>query len=275
MRRPSRTCSAAAGASSRRGWKQELLDFDVDRPFTPEPRPSRQDAADRQARQSFSRRVVTNGSQSRTRPRGVQLELIGLKATPPLAAIRVGESVEVAAAGRRRADHLRRPEPPAASCWRSLCHRPAPVPTTRALPAFGKLMRASGAYWRGSEKNPQLQRIYGTAWESPGLPGHLRVMLRGGREARPPQAGAPSWTCSRSRPRSAAACRSSTQGSVVTRVMEDYSRRRHEEAGTTDPNTPHLTKEDLFITSGRLEWCQGRHVPSPWNWAGATYSPSR
>ena len=110
---------------------------------------------------------------------------------------------------RRRADHLRQPRRQAASSrWKDLCRGPH-LPTTRHIPAF-KLMRSAAAYWRGSEKNPQLQRIYGTAWERrDALKALPRSCWRRPRSATT-AGSAPSSTCSRSRTRSAPASRSST-----------------------------------------------------------------
>src|SRR6266516_1715412 len=137
-------------------------DFDVEVPFTPE------DLKAIEARmrqivkqgQRFSRRVVTD-EQARTElaAEPYKLELIGLKGHP---SDDDGESVEVGGAELTIYDNL---DPDRGElCWKDLCRGPH-LPTTRAIPAF-KLMRTSGAYWRGSEKNPRLQRIYGTAWES-------------------------------------------------------------------------------------------------------------
>ena len=127
------------------------------------------------------------------------------------------------------------------------------MPTTKHIPAF-KLTRVAAAYWRGNEKNPQLQRIYGTAWQSQeALDAHQD------RSPRPSAAttasSAPSSTCSASRTRSAPASPSSTpKGGIVRREMEDYSRRRHEEAGYEFVNSPHITKGGLFQTSGHLQY---------------------
>jgi threonyl-tRNA synthetase len=136
--------------------------------------------------------------------------------------------------------------------WSDLCRGPH-VPTTRHIPAF-RLMRTAAAYWRGSERNPQLQRIYGTAWESiEALERHLEFLAEAQRRDHrrlgveldlfsfPDEIGSglPVF-----HPR----------GGTVRRVMEDYSRRRHEEAGYEFVNSPHITKGQLFETSGHLDW---------------------
>src|SRR5207244_10367196 len=137
-------------------------DFDVEVPFTPE------DLKAIEARmrqivkqgQRFSRRVVTDAEAREELAAGpYKLELIGLKGHPSDAD---GESVEVGGSELTIYDNLNADT--GELCWKDLCRGPH-LPTTRAIPAF-KLMRTGGAYWRGSEKNPQLQRIYGTAWET-------------------------------------------------------------------------------------------------------------
>src|SRR5262249_4985807 len=109
--------------------------------------------------QRFSRRVVTDGdARTELAAEPFKLELIGLKG----GSVDAEESVEVGGAELTSYDNL---DPQSgAICWKDLCRGPH-LPTTRQIPAF-KLLRSGGAYWRGSEKNPQLQRIYGTAWES-------------------------------------------------------------------------------------------------------------
>ena len=131
--------------------------------------------------------------------------------------------------------------------WEDLCLGPH-VPSTGRLGAF-KLTAVSGAYWRGDEHNPQLTRIYGTAWATDA---DLEAYLR---RSRRPRSGttassAPTSTCSRSPRRSARASRCSTRAAASSgMIMEDYSRRRHEEAGYEFVNSPHITKRELFETS--------------------------
>ena len=135
-----------------------------------------------------------------------------------------------------------------------------PVPgaaraVTPACSARSSSRTSPGAYWRGDEHNPQLTRIYGTAWATAGRP--RRRTCTGSR--RPSAATTAGWasssTCSRSPTRSARGSRSSIRAAAsIRRLMEDYSRRRHEEAGYEFVNTPHITKSELFETSGHLEW---------------------
>lgn len=141
-----------------------------------------------------------------------------------------------------------------------LCRGPH-VPTTGYLGHF-KLQRVAGAYWRGDEHRQQLQRIYGTAWESDkALAEHLarleeaekRDHRRLGAEldlfSFPPEIGSGLAVFH-------------PKGGIIRREMEDYSRRRHDEAGYLFVNTPHVAKSDLFETSGHLEWyADGMYPP--------------
>jgi len=133
-----------------------------------------------------------------------------------------------------------------------LCRGPH-VPSTKRLGAF-KLTRVAGAYWRGDEKRPMLQRIYGTAWESqPALDAHLHQLEEAERRDHrklgveldlfsfPPEIGSGLAVFH-------------PKGGTVRRIMEDYSRARHEQAGYDFVTSPHIAKEDLFNTSGHLEW---------------------
>jgi len=136
--------------------------------------------------------------------------------------------------------------------WGDLCRGPH-IPTTRHIPAF-KLTRSSAAYWRGDQNNASMQRIYGTAWESQeALDKHLELIEEAQRRDHrklgveldlfsfPDELGSglPVF-----HPR----------GGILRKELEDYSRRKHVEAGYQFVNTPHITKEHLYVTSGHLEW---------------------
>jgi threonyl-tRNA synthetase len=243
-------------------------DFDVSAPFTPEDLKAIEARMRQIVRQGqlFSRRVVTDAqAREELAAEPYKLELIGLKGAP---SADDGESVEVGGAELTIYDNL---DPGTGQTeWKDLCRGPH-LPTTRGIPAF-RLLRTGGAYWRGSEKNPQLQRIYGTAWESRDRQDeYLRLMeeaekrdhRRLGAEldlfSFPPEIGSglPVFH---------------PKGGIIRRVMEDYSRRRHEEAGYEFVNTPHLTKEELFVTSGHLEWYADGMFP-PMELEGARYYP--
>ena len=211
--------------------------------------------------QRFSRRRYDSLDEARKElaDEPYKLELIDLKGAPPQT-IADGEVMEVDGSGELTAYdnvHAHTGE----VVWSDLCRGPH-VPTTKYIPAF-KLMRTAAAYWRGSEKNPQLQRIYGTAWERPRQLDAPPRPARGGREARPPpprRRARPVLVPGRDRLR-AARCSTPRAGSSASE-MEDYARRRHEEAGYEFVNTPHITKGQLFETSGPPGLVRRRHVPA-------------
>ncbi len=133
-----------------------------------------------------------------------------------------------------------------------LCRGPH-VPSTKRLGAF-KLMRVAGAYWRGDEKRPMLQRIYGTAWESQAaLDAHLHQLEEAERRDHR-KLGAELDLFSFPHEIGSGLAVFHPKGGTVRRVMEDYSRRRHEAAGYEFVYSPHITKKELFETSGHLEF---------------------
>ncbi len=133
-----------------------------------------------------------------------------------------------------------------------LCRGPH-VPSTGRLGAF-KLMRVAGAYWRGNEKGPQLQRIYGTAWESPkALAEHLHRLEEAERRDHR-KLGTELDLFSFPDEIGSGLAVFHPKGGIVRMIMEDYSRKRHEQAGYEFVYSPHITKEQLFQTSGHLQW---------------------
>jgi threonyl-tRNA synthetase len=247
-------------------------DFDVDHPFTPD------DLKAIEARmrqivkqgQRFSRRVVTDEQASgELADEPYKLELIGLKGHATGSAnFESEESVEVGGNVLTIYDNLDRST--GQLRWKDLCRGPH-LPTTRQIPAF-KLMRTGGAYWRGSEKNAQLQRIYGTAWESKQKQDEYLAFLEEAEKRDHRKLGAELDLFSFPTEIGSGLPVFHPKGGIIRRVMEDYSRRRHEEAGYEFVNTPHLTKEDLFITSGHLEWYKDGMFP-PMELEGVKYYP--
>jgi threonyl-tRNA synthetase len=115
-------------------------------------------------------------------------------------------------------------------------------------------MRTAAAYWRGSEANPQLQRIYGTAWESrDALKEHLHLLAEAERRDHR-RLGTELDLFSFPDEIGSGLAVFHPKGGVIRRVMEDYSRARHEAAGYSFVNSPHITKGQLFETSGHLQW---------------------
>ncbi len=222
-------------------------DFDVPEPFVPEDleRLEKRMQEIIKSGQRFSRRVVTeDGARAELAAEPYKLELVGLKSAP-------GEDVmEVGGAELTMYDNLDASS--GERVWADLCRGPH-LPTTRTIPAF-KLMRVAAAYWRGSEKNPQLQRIYGTAWENrDALKAHLAFLVEAEKRDHR-RLGLELDLFSFPEEIGSGLAVFHPKGGVMRRVMEDYSRDRHEQAGYSFVNTPHITKESLFQTSGHLQW---------------------
>ncbi|MGH3648070.1 MAG: threonine--tRNA ligase [Micromonosporaceae bacterium] len=155
-------------------------------------------------------------------------------------------------------------------CWSDLCRGPH-LPSTRLIGAF-KLMRSAAAYWRGSEKNPQLQRVYGTAWPTKdALKEHLRLLEEASKRDHR-KLGADLDLFSFPDEIGSGLAVWHPKGGVVRRVMEEYSRQRHEQAGYEFVYTPHLTKSSLFETSGHLQWYAEGMYP-PMQMEGVDYYP--
>ncbi|MEV7691893.1 threonine--tRNA ligase [Microbacterium sp. NPDC089189] len=224
-------------------------DFGTDTPFTPEDVKAIKKEMERIVRenQRFVRRVVTDDeARAELADEPFKLELIGLKGGTKEAA--EGASVEVGAGELTIYDNVNRD---GETVWKDLCRGPH-VPTTRTIGNGWDLQRIAGAYWRGSEKNPQLQRIYGTAWPTKD---ELRAYQQRLEEAAkrdhrklgkeldlfsfPDEIGSglSVWH---------------PKGGVIRGEMEQHARRRHIEGGYTYVYTPHISKEDLFLTSNHL-----------------------
>lgn len=248
-------------------------DFDVAEPFTPEDL----EALEKRMRQIvkegqlFSRRVYESKDQARDElaSEPYKLELVDDKSGDP-------EVMEVGGDELTAYDNLnpRTRE----RVWGDLCRGPH-IPTTKYIPAF-KLTRSSAAYWRGDQNNASLQRIYGTAWESQeALDKHLELIEEAQRRDHrklgveldlfsfPDELGSglPVFH---------------PKGGVVRRELEDYSRRKHLEAGYEFVNTPHITKEQLYITSGHLEWYADgmyppMHIDAEYNEDGTVRKPGQ
>jgi len=226
-------------------------DFDVETPFTPDDVKAVAKAMDRiiRAGQRFVRRVVTE-AEARAELAGepYKLELIGLKGA---AAGADNESVEVGGAELTIYDNV---DPKTGeTLWKDLCRGPH-LPSTRMIGNGYALMRTAAAYWRGSEKNKQLQRVYGTAWASKddlrAYQGRLEEAAK--RDHR--KLGQELDLFSFPDEIGSGLAVFHPKGGIIRREMEDYSRRKHEDAGYDFVYTPHITKANLFETSGHLGW---------------------
>ena len=251
-------------------------DFDVPEPFTPEDlaaleKRMRQIVKDGQL---FDRRVYASKDQARAElaDEPYKLELVDDKS----GTADMTEIMEVGGDELTAYDNLnpRTRE----RVWGDLCRGPH-IPTTKHIPAF-KLTRSSAAYWRGDQKNASLQRIYGTAWESQeALDRHLELIEEAQRRDHrrlgveldlfsfPDEIGSglPVFH---------------PKGGIVRAELEDYSRRKHASAGYQFVNTPHITKEQLYITSGHLEWYADgmfppMHIDAEYNDDGTVRKPGQ
>jgi threonyl-tRNA synthetase len=248
-------------------------DFDVAEPFTPEDLQKLEKRMQKIVKdgQLFSRRVYESKDQAREELAGepYKLELVDDKSGDP-------DVMEVGGDELTAYDNLnpRTKE----RVWGDLCRGPH-IPTTRFIPAF-KLTRSSAAYWRGNQNNASLQRVYGTAWESQeALDRHLELIEEAQRRDHrklgveldlfsfPDELGSglPVFH---------------PKGGIVRKELEDYSRQKHEQAGYQFVNTPHITKENLYITSGHLEWYADgmfppMHIDAEFNDDGTVRKPGQ
>ena len=243
-------------------------DFDVPTPFVPEDLEKIETRMRKIVKegQKFSRRPVSDGEAiEELQGEPYKVELIGLKGSGHGEDAAEGAGVEVGAGELTIYDNLKRD---GSLAWKDLCRGPH-LPTTKRIPAF-KLMRSAAAYWRGDEKNKQLQRIYGTAWESKeALEEHLHRLEEAerrdhrklGREldlfSFPDEIGSGLVVFH-------------PKGGVIKRVMEDYVRQRHIEEGFEYVGTPHISKEGLFHTSGHLPYYADTMFP-PMEMEGSSY----
>jgi len=230
-------------------------DFDPQDPFTPE---------SLEKIESAMRKIVKDGQRFKRRVTSEADALVELAKEPykcELIGIKGGSSdessVEVGGAELTIYDNLGRDGQPV---WSDLCRGPH-LPSTKYIPAF-KLMRSAGAYWRGSEKNPMLQRIYGTAWPSvEALNAYLELLLEAEKRDHR-RLGAELDLFSFPEEIGSGLAVFHPKGGIIRRAMEDYSRIRHEDEGYEFVYSPHITKSALFETSGHLDWyADGMYPP--------------
>lgn len=239
-------------------------DFQVDEPFTPEDLKVIKKEMERIVRenQRFVRRVVTDDeARAELADEPFKLELIGLKGGASAGSagdIAEGANVEVGAGELTIYDNVTRD---GETAWKDLCRGPH-VPGTRLIGNGWDLTRIAGAYWRGSEKNPQLQRIYGTAWptkdelrayqhrlEEAAKRDHRKLGKELDLFSFPDEIG-PGLSVFH------------PKGGIIRYEIERYMRERLLASGYEVVNTPHITKGDLFMTSGHLQWyADGMYPP--------------
>lgn len=230
-------------------------DFDPQNTFNPDDLVKIESAMRRIIKegQRFRRRVTTEAEALKELAHEpYKCELIGIKGP-------AGEeaSVEVGGSELTIYDNLGRDGNPV---WSDLCRGPH-LPSTKLIPAF-KLMRTAAAYWRGSEKNPMLQRIYGTAWPSQDELNAYLELLAEAEKRDHRRLGTELDLFSFPEEIGSGLAVFHPKGGIVRRAMEDYSRIRHEEENYEFVYSPHLTKAALFETSGHLQWyADGMYPP--------------
>ncbi|MEV4478162.1 threonine--tRNA ligase [Micromonospora coxensis] len=241
-------------------------DFAVDKPFQPD------DLAKLEKRmqeivksgQRFRRRRFDSLEQAKAElaAEPFKLELIDVKGD----GLDSSEVMEVGGGELTIYDNLAATEEKI--CWSDLCRGPH-LPNTRLIGAF-KLMRSAAAYWRGSEKNPQLQRVYGTAWPTRDeLKAYLKLLEEAARRDHR-KLGADLDLFSFPDEIGSGLPVFHPKGGVIKREMEDYVRARHIEEGFQYVGTPHISKEGLFHTSGHLPYYADGMFP-PIEFEGADY----
>ncbi len=234
-------------------------DFGVDEPFTPEDLKAIKKEMERIVRegQRFTRRVVTEDeARAELADEPFKLELIGLKGGGADAA--EGASVEVGGAELTIYDNVSRD---GETVWKDLCRGPH-VPGTRMIGNGWDLTRIAGAYWRGSEKYPQLQRIYGTAWPTKDeLRAHQHRLEEAARRDHR-KLGAELDLFSFPDEIGPGLAVFHPKGGIIRYEIEQYMRQRLLAADYEMVNSPHITKGDLFMTSGHLQWyADGMYPP--------------
>ncbi len=230
-------------------------DFDPENTFNPDDLTKIESAMRKIIKegQRFRRRVTTEAEALKELAHEpYKCELIGIKGP-------AGEeaSVEVGGSELTIYDNLGRDGNPV---WSDLCRGPH-LPSTKHIPAF-KLMRTAAAYWRGSEKNPMLQRIYGTAWPSQDELNAYLELLAEAEKRDHRRLGTELDLFSFPEEIGSGLAVFHPKGGIIRRAMEDYSRIRHEEEGYEFVYSPHITKAALFETSGHLQWyADGMYPP--------------
>ncbi|GAA1184866.1 threonine--tRNA ligase [Ornithinimicrobium humiphilum] len=236
-------------------------DFDVDEPFTPDDLKRLEKSMQRiiNSGQTFARREVSDDeARAELASEPYKLELIGLKGRPSDTMPEIeGAAVEVGGAQLTIYDNVDRK---GEVVWGDLCRGPH-VPTTKLIGNGFKLIRTAAAYWRGSEKNPQLQRIYGTAWPTKeDLKGYLDRLAEAERRDHR-KLGAEMDLFSFPEEVGPGLPVFHPKGAILRRTMEDYVWQRHVDSGFSYVTTPHLSKEGLFHTSGHLPYYADGMMP--------------
>ncbi|WP_439660151.1 threonine--tRNA ligase [Lentzea sp. HUAS TT2] len=232
-------------------------DFQVEKPFTPEDLQALEKRMKQiiKSSQRFSRRVVESidSAKAELASEPFKLELVDIKSD-----VDTSEVMEVGGGELTIYDNL---DPRSGEqVWGDLCRGPH-VPTTKHIPAF-KLTRVAAAYWRGNENNPQLQRIYGTAWESQEAQDLYLERLAEAERRDHRKLGVELDLFSFPDEIGSGLVVFHPKGGIIRKAMEDYSRQRHTEEGYEFVYSPHITKGKLFEVSGHLDWYKDGMYPA-------------
>ncbi|WP_434453030.1 threonine--tRNA ligase [Lentzea sp. E54] len=232
-------------------------DFQVDKPFTPEDLQALEKRMKQiiKSSQRFSRRVVesVDSAKAELASEPFKLELVDIKSD-----VDTSEVMEVGGGELTIYDNV---DPRSGEqVWGDLCRGPH-VPTTKHIPAF-KLTRVAAAYWRGNENNPQLQRIYGTAWESAEAQDAYLERLAEAERRDHRKLGVELDLFSFPDEIGSGLAVFHPKGGIIRKAMEDYSRQRHTEEGYEFVYSPHITKGRLFEVSGHLDWYKDGMYPA-------------
>ncbi|AFR48841.1 threonine--tRNA ligase [Gordonia sp. KTR9] len=250
-------------------------DFDVAEPFTPEDIAALEKKMKQiiKSGQRFSRRVYASKDEARAELAGepFKLELIDDKGAADDA-----EVMEVGGGELSVYDNLN--PRTGERIWCDLCRGPH-VPTTKYIAAF-KLTRSSAAYWRGDQDNADLQRIYGTAWESVEAQDAYLELLAEAEKRDHRKLGAELDLFSFPDELGSGLPVFHPKGGIIRKELEDYSRARHVAAGYDFVNTPHITKSHLYEVSGHLDWYRDgmfppMHVDAEYDEDGAVRKPGQ
>jgi len=240
-----------------------FYDFDVAEPFTPESLKELEKVMQRivNETQSFRRRVVTDAEAlAELAHEPYKVELVSLKshAGDAEASGAEGASVEVGAGELTIYENVRKDGTVA---WKDLCRGPH-VPTTKVLTNGWSLTKTSSAYWRGSDKNAPLQRVYGTAWPTKDEMVAFKERQAEAERRDHRKLGAELDLFSFPDEIGSGLAVFHPRGGIIRNEMEEYSRRRHIEEGYQFVYSPHITKASLFQVSGHLDWyADGMYPP--------------
>ncbi|WP_026543705.1 threonine--tRNA ligase [Arthrobacter sp. 35/47] len=237
------------------------FDFDVNEPFTPEDLKQLEKMMLKivNGNQLFQRRVASEDeAREAMKDEPYKLELIGLKGGNGDITDDDGASVEVGAGELTIYDNVDRKSGDVV--WKDLCRGPH-LPNTKLISNAYALTRSAAAYWRGSEKNKQLQRIYGTAWPTKDDLKAYQERLAEAERRDHRKLGSELDLFSFPDELGSGLPVFHPRGGIIRKAMEDYSRQRHVEAGYEFVYTPHITKGHLYEVSGHLDWYRDGMFP--------------